>query len=281
MVRSHLNYVVGDLGVNPRRLKQYINSYVLQVSVKPTLNAAAVLAIQTITYRDDWKVVRNALYADRDLLLNALVQPNMEMIKDSLANLDPEYLRIPDSFFEYIAAATPMSPDGPGRPLLNVGPNIQEYLYSGEATLSTVNTSFVSIIPIVGKLRSVLRAAIADDGTLLQPQGLQEFQKQVDLAISSVASVPGVIGQLVSGSLQSMLQSASLLASSPTATNDERKTFRALTEERIASARQNLLRAYDASRVPALRPDIPPPSPSVQRGPEQESGFEKRAEAAC
>lgn len=164
IVRPHLDYVVGDLGVNPRRLKQYINSYVLQVSVKPSLIPDAVLAIQTITYRDDWTVVRNALYTDRDLLLTALAQPDMTQIRGALADLDPEYLRIPDSFFEYIAPGL-AAPDGPGRPLLTCGPTIQEYLYSGEATLSTVNTSFVTIIPMVGKLRSLLRLAIAEDGT--------------------------------------------------------------------------------------------------------------------
>jgi KAP family P-loop domain len=251
-VGPHLAYVVGDLGVNPRRLKQYINSYILQVSVKPKLDVDAVLAIQTITYRDDWKVVRGALYTDRHMLLSALGNTDVGARREALEDLDPEYADIPDSFLAYVAegpaGAAGSADNGPGRPLLAVGELIDEYLYAGEATLSTVSTPLLTIIPRVGKLRRLLRLAIGDDG-LLNQQHLEAFRKELGVVQSNVTSVPGAMAQLVARSLEDMLASAGPI--DPVMGAEALKAWRAENEQQIALAKKNLLRAYDASRTPA------------------------------
>lgn len=153
-VQPHLASI-STAGVNPRELKRFINSYVVQMKVKPHLDPDAVLALETIRFRSEWKEVQLALLQYRDLFINTVKNPDPRL---ALNALDPSFdTRIPDSFLAYVA------PGSPGERLLLV-PSIDEYLYGGEATKSSLGPVFVDLIRDTTNLRiSIIRAKSAAD----------------------------------------------------------------------------------------------------------------------
>lgn len=148
-VAPHLRYLVTEIGVNPREIKRFVNSYTLQMKVKCHLDAAVVLAFQTIAFRRDWELVQRSLYAYREVFLNT-VRGHLDGEDDALENLDPELVALPQSFLTYV------SNEGPGHPLLAADP-LDEYIYSGEATRSTLGPAFLDLIRDVARLRGKFR----------------------------------------------------------------------------------------------------------------------------
>lgn len=192
VVRPHLNFLAGDAGINPRRVKKYRNDYILQRSVKPLLHPAAVLALLTINYRNDWGVVRSAFYADdRQLVVAALRYPDVASQRQALEDVDPNYVAVPNEFLRYVAAATVDQPPGPGRDLLLVS-NLDDYIYAGETTMADANSQLIEVLPRVSRLRRMLNESIGADGAVGEAKDL--IQELSELISKVPFAVPGASG---------------------------------------------------------------------------------------
>jgi hypothetical protein len=106
-VEPHLGHLVGVGGVNPREMNRYVNAYTLQTRIDPTLDAAALLAVQTVTFRPDWDSVENALLAYGQLFTEACKGRIDGTNANALSELDPELISIPDDFLEYVQQEKP------------------------------------------------------------------------------------------------------------------------------------------------------------------------------
>ena len=189
VVRPHLTYLVTEHGVNPRELKRFVNAYTLQMMIKPHLLPDAVLAFQTMSFRPDWEDALVALFGWRNVFVeavrNAHADPNA-----TLADLDPTLGNVPPSFLEYV------SPGAPGHALLTVG-NLDEYIYAGEATGSTLPPVFLDAITKVVRLRQELRttdwvAAVAAPPPAAKRQEVQVLTKQAESFVRSLGGSPVV-----------------------------------------------------------------------------------------
>jgi hypothetical protein len=101
-VRPYLEYVAVERRVNPREVKRFINAYILQTLVRPELDPDTVLALQTLVFRYEWKLLYNAIFTDSALFMRALgefrggedsafkdLSPGLAVLHPSLA----DYLR--------------------------------------------------------------------------------------------------------------------------------------------------------------------------------------------
>ena len=123
--------------MNPREVKRYINAYTLVRKIKPYLDVDVVLALQTIAFRTDWRPIQFALLSFREAFINALRQQISEPDARHLEGLSPDLASLPQSFSAYVDAGQP------GNALVATGFNLTEYLFSGEATRSTTDTSLL------------------------------------------------------------------------------------------------------------------------------------------
>jgi hypothetical protein len=181
-VEPHLRFLVTDTGINPREIKRYINAYTLLVKVKPHLERDAVLALQTLAFRTDWRSAREALYAYREVFTDALQRQSVGE-EDALEDLDPDLSTIPQSFLNYVG------PDSPGHPLLSAMP-LDEYIYSGEATLSTQNLALLDLIRDVTNIRRSMRSILEKD--VLDA-------KEMTSVLSQVGSLQNVTRDILGG----------------------------------------------------------------------------------
>ncbi|HUN32331.1 MAG TPA: P-loop NTPase fold protein [Trebonia sp.] len=71
-VRRHLDLIVVHREVIPKKIKRFINGYILQTLIHPDLDRDALLALQVIAFRDDWEGAYNAINTRPDIFLAAL-----------------------------------------------------------------------------------------------------------------------------------------------------------------------------------------------------------------
>jgi KAP family P-loop domain len=144
VVGPHLGFLAEEQALNPREIKRFINAYTLQVKMlEPRLGAAlkpdAVLAVQAMTFRADW----------RDLYKQLIPDPRAFSADLDVALRDgywPDRKRtpIPPSFATYV--------QGPGAVLRNA--SLEEYIASVEATHFTDQ----SLLELEKGLRELWRA---------------------------------------------------------------------------------------------------------------------------
>ncbi len=165
-VAQHLRVAQGEVAVNPREVKRYINAYVMQMKIRPTLDADVVLTLQTIRARNDWEMVNQALAVHRGELLRVLGEIGATRVggdplsTELLAALDPELANLPGSFLEYVT-------DGPGQPLVtkDATNRIDEYLYSVESAGTSHGAVLLDLLPLLFQARAeVQHATPADAG---------------------------------------------------------------------------------------------------------------------
>jgi RecA/RadA recombinase len=177
-VRRHLQVALSEVAVNPREVKRYINSYVMQMKISPHLDPDVVLALQTIKARSDWDVVHQAIGAYRDEFVTAL-QKRLSGDTRALAFLDPELTNLPDSFLEYVSST------GPAQALVTVGTAIDEYLYSVESTGTTHGAVLLEVLPLLFEARGELQKATTANAST-----------QFSLAQQSLRKARSVVGNL-------------------------------------------------------------------------------------
>jgi energy-coupling factor transporter ATP-binding protein EcfA2 len=158
-VAPHLRYLVTESGVNPREIKRYVNAYTLVIKIKPHLNKNVVLALRTIAFRRDWLLVQKAMLSYREIFTDAVSRQLNGNEDTALADLDPQLAGIPESFMTYV------SQGNPAQALLTT-PNLDEYIYSGEAATSSRGTQFIDSIRDVAQLTTMLEKGKAGDKEL-------------------------------------------------------------------------------------------------------------------
>ena len=97
-VATHLQYVAVRGQVNPREVKRFLNTYTLQMLVRPQLDRDIVLSLQTLVFRYDWRVLYDAILTDSMLFSDALARyrdgddrafedlsPELGLVQDELA----------------------------------------------------------------------------------------------------------------------------------------------------------------------------------------------------
>ena len=101
-VAPYLQYVAVRGQINPREVKRFLNTYTLQMLVRPQLDRDIVLSLQTLSFRSDWRVLYDAILTDSMLFSQALTRyrhgddrafedlsPDLGTVQDELAT----YLR--------------------------------------------------------------------------------------------------------------------------------------------------------------------------------------------
>jgi hypothetical protein len=176
-VKPHLRFVVRESSVNPREIKRYINSYIVLTQINPELNKHAVLALQTVAFRDDWREVRDATLEYGAAFIDAARRRVLERQQSALQDLDPDLARIPQGFLDYVSGAAP------GHPLLTVD-EIDKYIYTGEAVRSARNRALLEAIRRIADVRRQLREA--GEEPLTDPQVFEN----VSLANGAIVSLP-------------------------------------------------------------------------------------------
>ena len=233
VVRPHLDYVVSGEGVNPREIKRYINAYTVAIKVKPWLDKNIVLALQTISFRtSDWRRVREGLYAYREAFTAALRRRLLNNEQNALEDLDPMLSAIPRQFLTYVA------PSGPGHNLVAFEGSLDEYIYSGEATHSTVDPKALDVIPRMNKVRRSIgtidlndQAAIATIVDQIQDVMEQLYGRGSNLETTGASSSRERMAQ----DLRTLMNNLRKPILSPQATEEEIRTWR---EDQELIARQ-------------------------------------------
>ena len=241
IVAPHLRWLVGDAAVNPREIKRYVNAYTLLVEVdgESSLDANAVLTLQTIAFRVDWSQVQDALLEYQDAFADALRrQSNGEA--NALSDLDLDLQAIPDDFLEYVA------PGAPGSALLTVG-SLAPYLSSGEAVRSTQNPRLLDALRAAGSVRRILQQAAAVGGDIgnAVPEALKTLSR-VEGSVQTAAGV-GPLRDAVIADIDELKRGLELVARrapDPDQTSANRGVIVERLEPLARSIGRRLLRMY-------------------------------------
>jgi hypothetical protein len=127
-VRPHLQYLSGAASVNPREVKRLLNAYTIQMkmlaarAVQGGPNPHVVLALQTMSFRQDWRHLYERLVADPQRFIADLRQA----IGPGQGNA-PVTVGFPREFVAYV--------QGIARPLLLA--QLEPYITSVETTRSS------------------------------------------------------------------------------------------------------------------------------------------------
>jgi KAP family P-loop domain len=180
VVWAHLESATGaDAGsVNPREVKRLINAYTLQMKMLSAKladppNPNVVLAIQTMTFRSDWRELYDLLAADPELFVQAV----RRVLDDSQGRTE-FFLRnepLPPAFLAYLR--------GPGAPLLEEL-SLDIYITSAETTGSSD--------PRVAEARTI----VAQAQRILHRLGEASGQTERE-AVSDLSSRFGKLHELV------------------------------------------------------------------------------------
>jgi len=233
-VAPHLRYVVTESGVNPREIKRYLNAYTLTSKIRPLPNRNVMLTLQTVAFRRDWDTVRRAVLSYREIFTDALRRHVVEQDLTAITDLDPTLTGIPESFLNYV------SPGNPGEPLLTA-PNLDEYIYAGEATRSSLSTLFFDAIRDVAQLTKQLRqfqASAPFDGAL--------FQSYSSSVASALSNVQQAGGPRFGRTAKEWVDHSSVTGSGLLSSTDEAAKKQWLTEEEtfIRRMMNQLMEAY-------------------------------------
>src|SRR5258708_5435393 len=157
VVAPHLRYLVTDSGINPREIKRFVNAYTLIMKIKGYLEKDACLALLTLALRRDWEIARRALLSYRTVFTDA-VSRQLAGNSTAIVDLDSTFAGVPESFLSYVTAPNP------GAKLLSL-PNLDEYIYTGEATTGAQGSVFVDAIRDVANVTTTLRLLEAAPAT--------------------------------------------------------------------------------------------------------------------
>lgn len=171
-VVPHLDYFLSR-SANPREIKRFFNSYIVQRAIEPSLEPAVVVTLQVTAFRRDWRVPDEAISEHRQEFVAALSQA---LLKDEMAPLralESELGQVPDEFLEYVG------PDRPGHALLQVD-DIAPYLSSSESVRSTQDSRLMEALHSAATIRARLRSM--DGRRLMSAEAAPLLQALDDLA---------------------------------------------------------------------------------------------------
>jgi hypothetical protein len=166
-VRPHLDALVGESEVNPREIKRYINSYILQKLIRPDLDDDVTLLLQTIAFRPDWSEAYEVFRSKPDAFTEA-AKRQLDGEDSALKDLDPRLDRLPEPFFQYIISKG-------GHKLLTLdAPQLAEQVRSFETIRSPEN-------PLPERLYRFAQFIESRDPLVLarSPDDIDEVRKEI------------------------------------------------------------------------------------------------------
>ena len=177
-VKQFLTHVAVDGRINPREVKRFINAYTLQMLVRPGLDRATVLALQTITFRDDWAATYGALVADAPRVTEAMKR-HRDGDMDALDDLWPATTPIPPDLLRFVRSdqATP----------LVSGENLDRYLFSLQSARGS-NPELIRGLGHVARLQRLIRE-VADVDALGDTES-RRIAREIDETVETIASEP-------------------------------------------------------------------------------------------
>jgi hypothetical protein len=199
-VLGHLEYLVTQDGINPRDVKRYINSYTMALKTWPpdrVPNVDILLALQTISFRQDWHIVKDALAGSTASFLQALNDRINEQNYRALSNLDPNLGNVPGKFLEYVAVGAP------GHALIAAADQVRGHLEIGAPILGSEDGAQLqdSALPSEqGKfrdLRTPTLEAAPVDGTVNNDAAGQVIESLSDIQSRLQSLVSGPKGDLI------------------------------------------------------------------------------------
>jgi tRNA A37 threonylcarbamoyladenosine biosynthesis protein TsaE len=150
-VRPHLQFLSGEDSVNPREVKRLINGYTLQLKMLSArlgnLEPNVVLALQTMSFRPEWRPLYEYLAADPPLFQSAIKEVlSSDAGQSATLWLPGAKVSLPGSFIAYLQDV--------GGALVNV-PSLEPYVSSAEATHSS-DPALLQAQTLLGRLRPVV-----------------------------------------------------------------------------------------------------------------------------
>jgi hypothetical protein len=192
-VRPHLDSLSDDGTLNPREVKRLVNAYTLQMKLLssklgPGLDGNVVMALQTMSFRSDWRTLYDEFIAAADEFKVALQEGLLPGEDAARTWVDGDEILIPPSFTAYLR--------GPGRALLSC-PDLGVYVTSAEYTRS----SHPGIREAQQAIRKLRRAMLRLVDNQLDTVAATDAQGQTDL-------LGGLLERLPSGPLLGDAQAA-------------------------------------------------------------------------
>lgn len=179
-VRPYLNYITIARRVNPREVKRFINSYTLQVIVRPDLHPGAVLALQTISFRLEWRSFYEALAGD-PALFRRLLMSFRDGDEAAFEDFNPDVQVIPPGLSGYLTSEL-------AEPLTAV-PSLDAYISSLEATTRSRDSWVLDALSQLNDVRRMVReAAAAGD---LSADSVNQIGNKAMEASSMILSMSG------------------------------------------------------------------------------------------
>jgi len=169
-VRPHLDALVGDSEVNPREVKRYINSYILQKLIRPDLDDDVTLVLQTIAFRPDWSEAYEVFRSKPDAFTEA-AKNQLNGEDGALKVVDPRLESLPESFFQYISSKG-------GHKLLTLDSSeLEEQVRSFE----TIRSPESPLAALEGRLRRSAEAIDAVDAVELarSPETFERWRSEI------------------------------------------------------------------------------------------------------
>jgi hypothetical protein len=131
IVSPHLQYLSDRDALNPREIKRFINGYVLQMKLlSPRLGFVspdAVLAIQLMAFRPDWRALYEVMTDEPDEFVEE-VKREIEPYRATPFSVGEEEVPVPESFVSYLRKE--------GKALLHES-SLRSYVSSAEQTQTT------------------------------------------------------------------------------------------------------------------------------------------------
>ena len=146
-VAMHLQYVAVRGQVNPREVKRFLNTYTLQMLVRPQLDRDIVLSLQTLVFRYDWRVLYDAILTDSLLFSDALARYR-DGDDRAFEDLSPDLGLVQDELAVYLRSDAVAA--------LAVAPSLDPYVTSLESTGRTLPWLPVAYREL-GRLRREIR----------------------------------------------------------------------------------------------------------------------------
>jgi hypothetical protein len=102
-IHPYLQCLTAAGRVNPREVKRFVNTYTLQMLIRPKLDSDIVLALQTIAFRYEWEPLYSAILADSELFIDVLRRyRNGQHEQSAFAELSPDLEMLPTSLATYL-----------------------------------------------------------------------------------------------------------------------------------------------------------------------------------
>jgi hypothetical protein len=143
-VHPYLEVIAVQRRVNPREVKRFINSYTLQTLIRPDLLPSAILALQTLAFREDWLPVYDALNAHPHNFATAL-RAYRRPEPEEFQSIFPELPQFPDELSQFLRSGL-MAP-------LADQPNLD--LYISSLSTAAVQTQRNARLPQPGEAAPV------------------------------------------------------------------------------------------------------------------------------